>query len=72
MTTYISEIIERAERAGFNMSDICREANINRSQLSHWIAGRNVPLISSVEKLKHATDRLIAKRKALIGGIDND
>jgi transcriptional regulator with XRE-family HTH domain len=69
---YLTEIIERAERAGFKMSDICREADIDQSQLSRWTAGTTVPLITSIDKLKHATDRLIAKRKALLGGLDND
>jgi transcriptional regulator with XRE-family HTH domain len=69
---YISEIIERAERAGFKMSDICREARIDQAQLSRWVAGNTIPLITSIDKLKHATDRLIAKRLAELGGLEND
>jgi transcriptional regulator with XRE-family HTH domain len=59
---YITEIIERAEKAGFKMSDICREAGIDQAQMSRWIAGHTVPLITSIEKLKTATDRLIIGR----------
>jgi transcriptional regulator with XRE-family HTH domain len=59
---YLHEITQRAEKAGFKMSDICREAGINQSQMSRWIAGNTVPLISSIDKLRLATDRLIAKR----------
>jgi transcriptional regulator with XRE-family HTH domain len=59
---YITEIIERADKAGFKMSDICREAGIDQAQMSRWIAGHTVPLITSIEKLKTATDRLIIGR----------
>jgi hypothetical protein len=59
---YITEIIERADKAGFKMSDICREAGIDQAQMSRWIAGHTVPLITSIEKLRTATDRLIIGR----------
>jgi transcriptional regulator with XRE-family HTH domain len=68
---YITEIIERAEKAGFKMSDICREAGIDQAQMSRWIAGHTVPLITSIEKLKTATDRLIASRVEALG-VKND
>jgi hypothetical protein len=59
---YLTEIIERAEKAGFKMADICREAGIDQAQMSRWIAGHTVPLITSIEKLRTATDRLIIGR----------
>jgi transcriptional regulator with XRE-family HTH domain len=59
---YITEIIERAEKAGFKMADICREAGIDQAQMSRWVAGHTVPLITSIEKLRTATDRLIIGR----------
>ena len=59
---YITEIIERADKAGFKMADICREAGIDQAQMSRWMAGHTVPLVSSIEKLRTATDRLIAGR----------
>jgi transcriptional regulator with XRE-family HTH domain len=68
---YITEIIERAEKAGFKMSDICREAGIDQAQMSRWIAGHTVPLITSIEKLRTATDRLIASRVEALG-VKND
>ena len=68
---YITEIIERAEKAGFKMSDICREAGIDQAQMSRWMAGHTVPLITSIEKLRTATDRLIAGRIASLG-VKND
>lgn len=68
---YITEIIERADKAGFKMSDICREAGIDQAQMSRWIAGHTIPLITSIEKLKTATDRLIASRVEALG-VKND
>ena len=68
---YITEIIERADKAGFKMSDICREAGIDQAQMSRRIAGHTVPLITSIEKLKTATDRLIASRVEALG-VKND
>jgi transcriptional regulator with XRE-family HTH domain len=59
---YLTEIIERAEKAGFKMADICREAGIDQAQMSRWMAGHTVPLITSIEKLRTATDRLIIGR----------
>ena len=69
---YIHEIKERAERAGFKMADICREAGIDQAQMSRWMAGQTVPLISSVEKLKDATDRLIQRRVKELREVKND
>jgi len=68
---YITEIIERAEKAGFKMADICREAGIDQAQMSRWMAGHTVPLITSIEKLRTATDRLIASRVEALG-VKND
>ena len=59
---YLTEIIERADKAGFKMADICREAGIDQAQMSRWMAGHTVPLITSIEKLRTATDRLIIGR----------
>ena len=59
---YLTEIIERAEKAGFKMADICREAGIDQAQMSRWMAGHTVPMITSIEKLRTATDRLIIGR----------
>ena len=53
------------------MSDICREAGIDQAQMSRWMAGHTVPLITSIEKLKTATDRLIASRVEALG-VKND
>ena len=59
---YIKEIQDRADLAGFTMADVCREAGLDPSVASRWKAGRVIPLISSVNRLKDAVDRLIARR----------
>jgi hypothetical protein len=53
------------------MADICREAAIDQAQMSRWMAGHTVPLITSIEKLRTATDRLIASRVEALG-VKND
>ncbi len=62
MTTYITDIKKKAAAAGFNMAEVSREAGLDQAQVSRWISGKTVPLVSSVDKLKFALDRLIATR----------
>jgi transcriptional regulator with XRE-family HTH domain len=61
-STYITDIKQRAAAAGFNMAEVSREAGLDQAQVSRWISGKTVPLVSSVDKLKQALDRLIATR----------
>jgi transcriptional regulator with XRE-family HTH domain len=44
------------------MAEVSREAGLDQAQVSRWISGKTVPLVSSVDKLKAALDRLIATR----------
>lgn len=59
---YIQEIQERARLAGFNMAEVCREAGIDQAAFSRWKRGTTVPLVSSMQRLRDAVDRLIAAR----------
>lgn len=59
---YITDVKKRAETAGFNMAEVCREAGLDQAQVSRWLSGKTVPLVSSIDKLRQATDRLIAAR----------
>lgn len=63
-STYITDIRQRAEAAGFNMAEVSRKAEIDQAQVSRWISGKTVPLVSSVDKLRIALDALIAQRIA--------
>jgi transcriptional regulator with XRE-family HTH domain len=71
MTTYITDIKKRAESAGFSMAEVSREAGLDQAQVSRWLSGRTIPLISSVEKLKLATERLISSRIEALSGDKN-
>jgi transcriptional regulator with XRE-family HTH domain len=69
MTTYITDIKKRAESAGFSMADVSREAGLDQAQVSRWLSGKTIPLVSSIDKLKQATERLITNRlESLSGG----
>jgi transcriptional regulator with XRE-family HTH domain len=68
MTTYITDIKKRAESAGFSMADVSREAGLDQAQVSRWLSGKTIPLVSSIDKLKQATERLIATRLESFSG----
>ena len=68
MTTYITDIKTRAESAGFSMADVSREAGLDQAQVSRWLSGKTIPLVSSIDKLKQATERLIATRLESLSG----
>jgi len=68
MTTYITDIKKRAESAGFSMADVSREAGLDQAQVSRWLSGKTIPLVSSIDKLKLATERLIATRLESLSG----
>lgn len=68
MTTYITDIKKRAESAGFSMADVSREAGLDQAQVSRWLSGKTIPLVSSIDKLKQATERLIATRLESLSG----
>jgi transcriptional regulator with XRE-family HTH domain len=61
-STYITDIKKRAFDTGFSMAEVSREAGIDQAQVSRWYSGKTIPLVSSVDKLKQALDRLVAKR----------
>lgn len=75
MTTYaqqaISDIREKAQSAGFRLSDVCRVAEIDQAQVSRWSSGATEPLYGSVKRLEASLDALIAARmKSLSEAMD--
>jgi len=75
MTTHaqqaIASIREKAESAGFRLSDVCRVAEIDQAQVSRWSNGATEPLYGSVKRLEEAADALIAARmKSLSEAMD--
>lgn len=58
----ISDIKAKAEAAGFRISDVCRVADIDQSQVSRWANGVTEPLYSAVVRLEQAAEALVAAR----------
>ena len=58
----LSDIKARAEAAGFRISDVCRVAEVDQSQVSRWSNGVTEPLYSAVVRLQQAVDALVAAR----------
>ncbi len=58
----LSDIKAKAAAAGFKMSDVCRVAEIDQSQVSRWANGVTEPLYSAVRRLEQATEALVAAR----------
>lgn len=58
----LSDIKAKAAAAGFRMSDVCRVAEIDQSQVSRWANGVTEPLYSAVRRLEQATEALVAAR----------
>lgn len=58
----LSDIKARAEAAGFRISDVCRVAEVDQSQVSRWSNGVTEPLYSAVRRLEKAVDALVAAR----------
>jgi predicted transcriptional regulator len=58
----LSDIKVRAEAAGFRISDVCRVAEVDQSQVSRWSNGVTEPLYSAVRRLEQAVDALVAAR----------
>ncbi len=58
----LSDIKARAEAAGFRISDVCRVAEVDQSQVRRWSNGVTEPLYSAVRRLEQAVDALVAAR----------
>lgn len=58
----LSDIKARAEAAGFRISDVCRVAEVDQSQVSRWSNGVTEPLYSAVRRLEQAVDALVVAR----------
>ncbi len=62
---------DKAQSAGFRLSDVCRVAEIDQAQVSRWSSGATEPLYGSVRRLEEAVDALIAARmKSLSEAMD--
>jgi len=67
----IENIKEKAESAGFTITDVARHAGFDPSQVSRYATGRTIPLVTSVRRLEESVDSLIKLRlKALNGATE--
>jgi transcriptional regulator with XRE-family HTH domain len=58
----IKAIREKAEAAGFTLSDVAYAAGIDKAQVSRWSTARVIPLYTAVIKLREACDALVEAR----------
>lgn len=67
----IENIREKAEKAGYTITDVARHAGFDPSQVSRYATGRTIPLVTSIQRLEESVDSLIQLRlKALSGGTE--
>ena len=67
----IENIREKAEKAGFTITDVARYAGFDPSQVSRYATGRTIPLVTSIQRLEESVDSLIQQRiTALNGGTE--
>jgi len=65
----IENIKEKAEKAGFTITDVARQAGLDPSQVSRYATGKTIPLVTSIKRLEESVDSLIQSRlQALQGG----
>jgi transcriptional regulator with XRE-family HTH domain len=62
----IKAIREKAEAAGFTLSDVSYAAGIDKAQVSRWSTARVIPLYTAVIKLREACDALVEARLATL------
>ena len=67
----IENIREKAEKAGYTITDVARHAGFDPSQVSRYATGRTIPLVTSIQRLEESVDSLIQQRlMALNGGAE--
>jgi len=62
----IENIREKAEIAGYTITDVARHAGFDPAQVSRYATGKTIPLVTSIQRLQESVDSLIkARMKAL-------
>ena len=64
----IENIREKAEKAGFTITDVARYAGFDPSQVSRYATGRTIPLVTSIQRLEESVDSLIQQRIEILNG----
>lgn len=65
----VADIEARAKRAGVNISELCREADVHPTTFSRWKVSENNPApigasLKSLSALTEALDRIEARKAA--------
>ena len=58
----IENIREKAEKAGYTITDVARHAGFDPSQVSRYVTGKTIPLVTSIQRLEESVDSLIQQR----------
>ena len=64
----IENIREKAEKAGYTITDVARHAGFDPSQVSRYATGRTIPLVTSIQRLEESVDSLIQQRIEALNG----
>ncbi len=68
----IENIKEKAEVAGYTITDVARHAGFHPAQISRYATGRTIPLVTTLRRLEESVDSLILARLQAIRGLLND
>ena len=58
----IENIREKAEIAGYTITDVARHAGFHPAQVSRYATGRTIPLVTTIRRLDESVDSLIQAR----------
>ena len=68
----IENIKEKAEVAGYTITDVARHAGFHPAQVSRYATGRTIPLVTTIRRLDESVDSLIQARFKALQGLLND
>lgn len=58
----IENIKEKAEIAGYTITDVARHAGFHPAQVSRYATGKTIPLVTTIRRLDESVDSLIQAR----------
>ena len=68
----IDSIREKAEIAGYTITDVARHAGFHPAQVSRYATGKTIPLVTTIRRLDESVDSLIQSRFKALQGLLND
>ena len=68
----IDSIREKAEIAGYTITDVARHAGFHPAQVSRYATGKTIPLVTTIRRLDESVDSLIQARFKALQGLLND